>query len=75
MDPPARRPPSPPRPCIKPRIARCPPPGRTVAIKEIPKVLDDPMATERKRAEQIPYLKREVGAGPAAGVRWGRRWG
>jgi hypothetical protein len=31
-----------------------------VAVKSIPKVLKDPSASERKKAEQIPYLKREV---------------
>jgi hypothetical protein len=34
--------------------------GRTVAVKSIPKVLIDPNASERKKKEQIPYLKREV---------------
>lgn len=29
-------------------------------MKTIPKVLDDPAASERKRAEQVPYLQREV---------------
>ncbi len=35
-------------------------PGRKFAVKTIPKVLNDPTASERKRAEQIPYLRREV---------------
>lgn len=35
--------------------------GRQVAVKSIPKVLACPAASERKKAEQIPYLKREVG--------------
>ncbi|KAL4458324.1 hypothetical protein ABPG75_013189 [Micractinium tetrahymenae] len=34
--------------------------GRKFAVKSIPKVLNDPNASERKRAEQIPYLRREV---------------
>ncbi|KAL4423096.1 hypothetical protein ABPG77_004779 [Micractinium sp. CCAP 211/92] len=34
--------------------------GRKFAVKTIPKVLNDPTASERKRAEQIPYLRREV---------------
>lgn len=34
--------------------------GRFFAVKSIPKVLDDPQASERKKAEQIPYLRREV---------------
>ncbi|EFN55463.1 hypothetical protein CHLNCDRAFT_35404, partial [Chlorella variabilis] len=42
------------------RLGRCIASGRTVAIKSIPKVLADPNASERKKAEQIPYLKREV---------------
>ena len=29
-------------------------------MKTIPKVLTDPAASERKRADQIPYLRREV---------------
>ena len=29
-------------------------------MKSIPKVLRDPAASERKKASQIPYLKREV---------------
>lgn len=36
--------------------------GRQFAVKSIPKVLNDPAASERKKADQIPYLKREVGA-------------
>lgn len=31
-----------------------------MAVKSIPKVLTDPNASERKKKEQIPYLKREV---------------
>ncbi len=38
----------------------CLPAGRTFAVKSIPKVLNDPAASERKRASQIPYLRREV---------------
>ncbi|PRW33251.1 calcium-dependent kinase 17-like [Chlorella sorokiniana] len=34
--------------------------GRSFAVKSIPKVLTDPSASERKRASQIPYLRREV---------------
>lgn len=34
--------------------------GRSFAVKTIPKVLTDPAASERKRADQIPYLRREV---------------
>ena len=34
--------------------------GRKFAVTTIPKVLEDPTARERTRAEQIPYLRREV---------------
>ncbi|GAB4824010.1 hypothetical protein N2152v2_011056 [Parachlorella kessleri] len=34
--------------------------GREFAVKSMPKVLRDPAASERKKASQIAYLKREV---------------
>ena len=43
--------------------------GRSFAVKSIPKVLEDPAASERKKAEQIPYLKREVGRQEGGGGR------
>ncbi|KAI3425767.1 hypothetical protein D9Q98_007742 [Chlorella vulgaris] len=42
------------------RLGRHKTTGRTAAVKSIPKVLNDPNASERKKKEQIPYLKREV---------------
>lgn len=47
--------PAPPLTCIPTAAA-----GRSFAVKSIPKVLNDPSASERKRASQIPYLRREV---------------